>query len=62
MKTGEIWNSSSNDKFVVCPVPECKHYAWIITKAHCRIAHGMEREEIAKRYGLPKEIKMRRGE
>ncbi|GKV66730.1 MULTISPECIES: hypothetical protein [unclassified Sporosarcina] len=42
-----------------CPYPECGHMAQIITKAHCRINHDMEREEIAEKYGYPVTVKMR---
>ena len=36
-----------------CPVPGCNHVAEVITKAHCRIVHGMEREDVKKAYGMP---------
>ncbi|MEK5069783.1 hypothetical protein [Sporosarcina sp. FSL K6-1508] len=38
-----------------CPVPDCGHAAPIITKVHCR-THGMEREEIKEKFGLPKKV------
>lgn len=55
MKTGEVWGSKSFENVVVCPVPGCDHQGGVITKVHCRTVHGMEREEIAKLYGLPQE-------
>lgn len=55
MKTGEVWSSKSFESMVVCPVPGCNHKGQIITKVHCRLVHGMEREEIGKKYGLPQE-------
>lgn len=41
----------------LCPFPDCGHIGDFITKAHCEIEHGMEREEIYKKYGHPKEIR-----
>lgn len=58
MKTGEVWSSKSSESMVVCPVPGCNHKGQIITKVHCRMAHGMEREEIEKLYGLPQEKRL----
>lgn len=53
MRTGEVWSTKSFEKVLICPVPGCGHQGGVITKVHCRMVHGMEREEIAKLYGLP---------
>ena len=45
--------SASNSNRLRCPVPGCTHKAEIITKAHCRIEHDMERDEVKKKYGMP---------
>lgn len=60
MKTGDIWSARSFERVVVCPVPNCNHFGQVITKAHCRMAHGMEREEIASLYGLPQEMRVQK--
>ena len=39
-----------------CPHPDCHHMGDIITKAHCLMEHGMEREELYEKYGEPKEV------
>jgi len=41
---------------VRCPYPECGHIGDFITKAHCRIAHNMEQEELFSKYGEPLSI------
>ena len=46
------WFAGTN-KGLKCPVEGCNHVGEVITKAHCRIVHGMEREEVRKRYGMP---------
>lgn len=61
MKTGEVWSAPVGESFLVCPVPDCKHIAPIITKVHCRMHHNMEREEIEKKYGGPRIVKMNGG-
>lgn len=47
------WYAIGNQE-VECPFPGCNHVANIITKAHCRIVHNMEREEVGRLYGAPK--------
>ena len=44
---------AGTSKGLKCPVPGCTHVGEVITKAHCRIAHDMERTEVAKQYGMP---------
>lgn len=34
-----------------CKFPGCNYVADFISKAHCRIEHGMERSEVEKLYG-----------
>lgn len=46
------WFSGTN-RGLRCPVEGCEHVGEVITKAHCRIVHGMEREEVNKKYGMP---------
>jgi hypothetical protein len=36
---------------VRCPHPGCGHVGDIITKAHCRMCHDMEREDIFEQFG-----------
>lgn len=55
MRTGEVWSTKSFEKVLICPVPGCGHQGGVITKVHCRMVHGVEREEIAKLYGLPQQ-------
>lgn len=38
---------------VRCPVPGCNHVGTLITKAHCRLYHHMEREEVEQLHGMP---------
>lgn len=40
--------------FIKCPVEDCNHIGIVITKAHCRLEHGMTRDEIRGKYGFPK--------
>lgn len=47
------WNDKHGG-YLKCPVETCNHIGIVITKAHCRIAHGMTREEVRKRYGFTK--------
>ena len=41
---------------VICPFPGCQHVGLLITKVHCRNVHGMERDELFKKYGNPKAV------
>lgn len=55
-KKGEMINTSwfaGTSRGVKCPVPGCNHVGEVITKAHCRIVHGMDRKEVAKKFGMP---------
>ena len=45
--------SSDSSSYVQCAFPGCGHQGEIITKLHCRINHGMERDEITRLYGMP---------
>ena len=40
---------------IKCPYPGCSHStSLVITKHHCRLEHGMEREQVGKLYGMPR--------
>lgn len=52
-KFSTTW-SAGTGAFVRCPYPNCTHTGLLITKAHCRLEHQMEREEIGKLYGMPR--------
>lgn len=54
------WVAKPN-QYVMCPVPGCQHFGNIITKAHCRIAHKLTRDEVKETYGVPSEVKMKMG-
>jgi len=43
-----------------CKYPGCGYKADFISKIHCRINHGMEREEIEKAFGQGTELKNNR--
>lgn len=49
------WYGKQNNQ-VLCPVPDCGHTGSFISKVHCRLNHGMEREEIEELHGLPKQL------
>lgn len=55
VNTSLSWFAGTN-KGLKCPVPGCTHVGEVITKAHCRIVHGLEREEVKDRYGMPQII------
>jgi len=40
-----------------CPHPDCDHIGDLITKAHCELHHEMDRDELFKKYGQPKEVR-----
>lgn len=44
---------------VLCPVPDCGHVGSFISIVHCRMAHGMERDDVMKEYGLPTQLGQR---
>ena len=46
------WSAYANER-VQCPVPGCGHIGDTITKAHCRLQHGIEREEVQQKHGKP---------
>ena len=51
-KISNSWSAQSSGQ-LRCPVPGCTHKGDIITKLHCRNVHGMERDEVKARYGMP---------
>lgn len=55
IKDWEKWGSAGTE-MVKCPVEGCGHVGSIVTKVHCRLEHGMEREEVKEKYGFPKRI------
>lgn len=55
VKDWEKWSSAGNE-MIMCPHENCIHTGHVITKAHCRMEHGMEREEVQKLYGFPKRV------
>ncbi|WP_054767305.1 hypothetical protein [Lysinibacillus parviboronicapiens] len=52
MKRNDSWSAVAKE-LLKCPHPNCHHVGQVITKAHCRIHHNMEREEMKKKYGMP---------
>lgn len=56
----ESWSSVA-DEFIQCPVPDCGHLGAMITKAHCRMAHNLEREEVEKLHGKPFRVIKKKG-
>jgi len=50
-----FWNAKQG-ALIQCPVKNCGHVGVVITKAHCRIMHGMTRAEIEAEYGLPNTV------
>lgn len=40
-----------------CTYPGCDHTGALITKAHCRINHEMERDKMFELYGEPEPIR-----
>lgn len=58
MQTGKQTNGwhGAGTGLLKCPVPNCGHSAKIITKVHCRLEHGLERDEVEKRYGMPSKV------
>ncbi|GKV65475.1 MULTISPECIES: hypothetical protein [unclassified Sporosarcina] len=55
LKTENSWHGKSGET-LKCPFPDCHHRANLITLSHCRLEHGMEREEIGELYGVPKRV------
>jgi hypothetical protein len=41
-----------------CPHPECGHICDILTKAHVRMEHDMERDELFELYGEPIQLRV----
>ena len=39
------------NEMVKCPVPGCEHLGEVITKAHCRIEHGLTQDEVRELHG-----------
>ncbi|UPW82744.1 MucR family transcriptional regulator [Lysinibacillus sp. Ag94] len=52
----ENYWSSKNGGYIKCPVEGCNHIGIIVTAAHCRLEHGMTREEVREKYGLPQTV------
>lgn len=46
------WSAHASE-WALCPVPDCSHIGDSITKAHCRLIHGIEREQVEKLHGKP---------
>ncbi|MBX8942553.1 hypothetical protein NY607_12285 [Lysinibacillus sp. A4] len=57
--SGLYW-SAAQGEYIKCPVEGCKHIGIVITAAHCRIEHGMTREEVKEKYGQPKNVSKRK--
>lgn len=57
-KRSNSWSARGVGIMVRCPVPGCEHTGNIITKAHCRLVHHMERDEVKKKYGMPYNVKV----
>lgn len=53
LERSNSWYSLGSVSYLKCPFPDCNHIAEVMTKAHCRVAHGMEREEVKRLYGMP---------
>lgn len=51
-KVSPNWTAGPSE-LLRCPVEGCTHTGEIITKAHCRMAHNMTRDEVKKQYGMP---------
>ena len=49
------------NEMVKCPVEGCNHTGTVITKAHCRMHHSMEREEVKEKFGFPHRIVFQKG-
>ncbi|BDH62148.1 hypothetical protein MTP04_22780 [Lysinibacillus sp. PLM2] len=60
MERWNSWTSNGLDSVLQCPVPNCGHKGQIITKAHCRLAHEMTRDEVKKKYGMPYRVIVRK--
>lgn len=58
-KRSNPWHASGNG-VIRCPHPDCCHTAEIITNAHCRMYHGMNRKEISELYGYPEQFNFKR--
>lgn len=52
---GDPWYGKQGNS-VLCPVPGCGHVGSFISKIHCRLEHGIEREEVGEKYGYPKSM------
>lgn len=52
---------SNANEMVKCPVPGCGHTGTVITKAHCRIVHGMTQEEVREKYSTPYRVTFKSG-
>lgn len=55
-KRSTSWFANGANSLIRCPYPGCTHTGTVITKAHCKLAHNMDRKELAKKYGMPYQI------
>lgn len=54
-RSGEYWSLGGKEK-VMCAVPGCGHVGDGITKAHCKVAHNISRDEVTELHGMPYRI------
>ena len=59
-RISDSWYSRNNAS-LQCPAPGCTHKGDIITKLHCRNVHGMERDDVKERYGMPIVVSVKSG-
>ena len=59
-RISDSWHGRTNT-VLQCPIPGCEHKGEIITKAHLRLHHGMERNEVKEKYGMPIVLDMKEG-
>ena len=52
-KRSTSWFANGTNSLIRCPYPGCTHTGTVITKAHCKLAHNMDRKEVGKKYGMP---------
>src|SRR5690554_863774 len=55
-KRSTSWFANGAGTLVKCPYPNCNHAGTVITKAHCRLVHDMDRKQLGKKYGMPYKI------
>lgn|SRR5690554_2871691 len=52
-KRSTSWFANGANSLIRCPYPGCTHTGTVITKAHCKLVHNMDRKEVGKKYGMP---------